>query len=76
MRLCEGCERGNHFMCVGHYCECDATECVAIMNGHVVCPPCKEGKHIDCLGHNCHCQHFRWRVFTCAECQAYGDQKT
>lgn len=72
MRLCEGCEAGNHFKCVGHYCECDDAECKAIMTGHVVCPPCKGGKHAECLGHNCHCQHFDWKDPLCAGCQAYG----
>jgi hypothetical protein len=66
-RLCEGCEAGNHFQCVGHYCECK--ECRANAGKHIVCPPCTEDRHDGCLGHGCHCKHFRWHDPDCPECQ-------
>ena len=67
-RLCEACGAGNHWRCVGHFCECKATECRRIRDTHVICPGCKEGRHKECLGHRCHCIHCLWQDPDCPEC--------
>ena len=49
-RLCEACEAGNHWECIGHFCECRAPECRKMRGIHVVCPGCKEGRHSQYFG--------------------------
>jgi len=66
-RLCDACKAGNHWGCVGHYCEC--RECALTAGRHMVCPPCGAGRHGDCLGHRCHCPHFSWHDPSCRECR-------